>query len=218
MSDYAKHTPSTDALETLGTVHTGPEHRDAIHLGVEPVEAGQELIPGQHIGIFEGKAYIAGQRRKNKDGNRIVVKALGIVDPFLERPVSSGERFWLIVYPRQITSLRHVWEHPDFPASKETSVTDSDIDAVVKRLDGTHQAEQWIQAYADSLDLDYDELMDGADNWVATNDGRWGGQYLCKGGNLEGESTSPEFWEHYAVVRGIEVPAQHRQNFFTCSC
>lgn len=223
MSDYAKHTPSTDALETLGTIHTRAEYRDAIHLGVEPIEAGEKLAPGAHIGIHNGKAYSVGEHYPvgyPKDP-MFEVKGLGIVDPFLTRKVKEGERFWLVVYPRQITSLRHVWEHPDFPASqdlKPADLTDYEQDQVIRRLDGRHQAQQWIQDYADGLGLDYDELMEGADDWVATNDGRWGGQYLCKGGTLEGESTSPEFWEHYAKVRGVEVHEDHRTNFFTCSC
>lgn len=106
MSDSAdKRSVSTDALETLGMFHYKPEARDAIHLAVEPVEAGMILEPGQQIGIGEdGLAY-------DKEG----VKRLGIVDPFLPATVQKGSRFWLVVYPRQISSLRHVWEHPDFP-------------------------------------------------------------------------------------------------------
>lgn len=94
----------TDALATLGTIIDNTAARDAIHLAVEPVIAGENLHPGDHIFLRDGKAYGA-----------IGEKLLGIVDPFLTVPVAKGERFWLIVYPRQITSLRHVWEHPSFP-------------------------------------------------------------------------------------------------------
>lgn len=96
---------STDALETLGMIHYRPEGRDAIHLAVEPVEAGAPLNPGQHIKIDNGQA-VPGQPHGD---------AIGIVDPFLPRQVQEGERFWLVIYPRMVTSLRHVWEHPDLP-------------------------------------------------------------------------------------------------------
>jgi hypothetical protein len=110
MSDQSadKRSVSTDALETLGMIHFKPEFRDAIHLAVEPVEAGESLKPGQYIGIdpTDGKAYGG------------LIKKLGIVDPFIpHQGVKAGERFWLVVFPRQISSLRHVWEHPDFPPS-----------------------------------------------------------------------------------------------------
>lgn len=101
-----KRSVSTDALETLGMIHFRPEARDAIHLAVLPVEAGMPLKRGEDIGIgTDGKAY-------NKDAN---VKLVGIVDPFLPGSgAQRGDRFWLVVYPRMITSLRHVWDHPDF--------------------------------------------------------------------------------------------------------
>lgn len=111
-------TVATDALETLGLIHFKPEHRDAIHLAVEAVEAGEVISPGSDIGIaMNGKAYEAGMSRRIDDLVQNV-KALGIADPFLKKPVEEGNRFWLVVYPRQIKSLRHVWEHPDFPPSK----------------------------------------------------------------------------------------------------
>lgn len=113
MSD---RTPSTDALETLGMIHFKPEKRDAIHLAVEPVTAGHDLKPGEKIGVYNGKAFSAGSILDDgpDDPDPINITAQGIVDPFLPRGVEKGERFWFIMNPRMVSSLRHVWEHPDF--------------------------------------------------------------------------------------------------------
>jgi hypothetical protein len=108
--------PHTDALATLGTIHTQQEYRDAIHLGVEPVTAYGKILPGDHL---------RWQDQERRSVERCVPLlgdegAIGIADPFLFAPIMDGEPFWLVVYPRQITSLRHVWEHPNFPPSQET--------------------------------------------------------------------------------------------------
>jgi hypothetical protein len=96
----------TDALETLGTIIDDTQKRDAIHLAVEPVQADEKLYPGQHIGLkHNGKAGITGIPS-------------GIVDPFLSGPVFPDQWFWLVVFPRKITSLRHVWTHPAFDEKK----------------------------------------------------------------------------------------------------
>lgn len=108
-----KRSPSTDALETLGMVHYKPEKRDAIHLAVEPVTASMVLSPGQKIGIINGCAYITGMELGVT--RAIKVPYHGIVDPFLPCAVSAGEKFWFVMAPRMVQSLRHVWEHPDFP-------------------------------------------------------------------------------------------------------
>lgn len=104
-------TPITDALETLGMIHYKPEKRDAIHLAVEAVEAAYPLKPGQRIGIIKGKAY-GSLASLNEEEN---VPYHGIVDPFLTNGPKTGERFWFVMKPREVRSLRHVWEHPDFP-------------------------------------------------------------------------------------------------------
>lgn len=138
-----KRSVHTDALQTLGTIIT-EGGRDAIHLAVEPVIAGEQLRPGEHIGIIDGKAY------------SVVEKHLGIVDPFLGKSVLPGEKFWLIVYPRQITSLRHVWEHPDFP---EEGVTHEKLEIarlVANRLNGHSQ---WIKDFALELKLKPNESV-----------------------------------------------------------
>lgn len=118
MSNADKRSPSTDALETLGMIHFKPEARDAIHLAVEPVVASQKLFVGQKIGIVNGAAYPAGFTIQQVGKETITVPYHGIVDPFLPLPVNQGETFWFVMAPRMVQSLRHVWEHPDFPAGE----------------------------------------------------------------------------------------------------
>lgn len=198
-----KRSVHTDALATLGTIIDETAARDAIHLAVEPVIAGQELDPGDHIAILNGKAF------------RSREKALGIVDPFLEHYVKKGQRFWLIVYPRTITSLRHVWEHPAFSKELQEEAVDTESPQIVTF---SQFSQLWIRRYADDIGLDYDELMSAADDFVDTADDYYGGQYLVKGGLLEGVSTSNEFWEHYEAVRGVKIDNNKKRNFFSCSC
>lgn len=112
MSNAVKRTPHTDALETLGMIHYKEEHRDAIHLAVEPVTAAVDLNVGESIGILNGKAYPSGWLVGPVEEK---IPKHGIVDPFLPRGPSRGEKFWFIMNPRMVTSLRHVWDHPDFP-------------------------------------------------------------------------------------------------------
>lgn len=194
-----KRKVSTDALETIGNIIDEREKRDAIHLAVEPVVAQQLLRPGDHV--------TAGGFLVNPDD----AAAVGIVDPFLRTNVAKGQRFWLVVYPRQIHSLRHVWTHPAFPDAAEVA-------GEAPKLHGQSASEQWIRDYAARIDLTYNRLMGGADDWLASRkDSQWD-DYLVDGGTLEGVRTDPAFWDHYAIVRGIDVPTKDRENFFSCSC
>lgn len=112
MSD---RTPSTDALETLGMIHFKPEKRDAIHLAVDPVIAGQWLQVGERIGIVNGFAWTSGTRILNDVTKEyVIVPYHGIVDPFLPQPVQPTQSFWFVMAPRMVCSLRHVWSHPEF--------------------------------------------------------------------------------------------------------
>lgn len=115
MSHADKRTPVTDALETLGMIHFKPEHRDAIHLAVEPVKAGLPLSPGERIGIVDGFAYPAGYKLV-LENKTLVIPYHGIVDPFLPKGViTPGKSFWFVMAPRMVQSLRHVWEAEGFP-------------------------------------------------------------------------------------------------------
>lgn len=195
-----KRKVSTDALETLGTIITDGG-RDAIHLAVEPVEAGESLNKGEDLVLIEGKAFAAVHHPERKP--------LGIADPFLKERIQKGQKFWLLVYPRQITSLRHVWSHPDFPEDVTTDKAEPTELEISKA---------WIASFAEQLDQTYNRLMAAADMWVETDDGKYGGEYTYDNSETYKDHWDkfPEFWEHYKVVRGKEPVT--KESFFTCSC
>lgn len=217
-----KHTPSTDALETLGNIIHPNEKRDAIHLAVDPAHSDNYLNPGDHVRIVSPGKVV-----------RCAIGAgHGIVDPFLQRSVDPGEWFWLVVYPREITSLRHVWSHPAFRDEPTTApvvpypmpnlaATDPipkpftvPRPAKVRSLedDAIEESRRWIYNFADGLGLDYDELVEAAGDYLNHGD------YLVKGGDLEGEYVPDEFWDHYQVVKKEKVDENDRGSFFSCSC
>lgn len=137
----------------LGKIIEGERNRDAIHVAVAPVTAGERLSPGQHIGIIGD---VAG----------VTKEPIGIVDPFLPGPVFKGDRFWMFLYPYTITSLRHEWEHPAFTGKAKPP-------AICK---------EWLEAFAGESDIGLDELLRGAANYLDTGDhliqgGRWEGVY-----------------------------------------
>ncbi len=197
-----KRTVTTDALDTLGFIISPKEKRDAIHLAVEPSTAGEILKAGDHVSISlsDGKAY------KTKTG-----KGLGIVDPFLLEEVGHGEMFWLVVYPRQITSLRHVWEHSSFPLSGETDTNKypsaPEMQAPAPMV---HKSVSYVENVANNLGVTYKDLMDAAENKEKFGD------YWVRGGQFEGEYISDDFWEHYYKIKGGEY--QDHGNFLSCSC
>lgn len=192
MAHADKRSVATDALETLGAIIGENEKRDAIHLAVYPAVAAHRLKPGDHVGLDEdGKASTS-------------VKLIGIVDPFLPALIKPGERFWLVIYPRQITSLRHVWEHPDFPDSQETKTAGESEEQ--------RDSRQWIEAFAENVGLSYSELMKGTLKYIED------GECLNRGDLLEGQYVPKEFWRHYQHVTGRVVNKSDQQDFFTCSC
>lgn len=195
-------TPHTDALATLGTVIGPGEARDAIHLAVEPVIAGETLRPGDHVGLKDGYA------QKNAR------PLLGIVDPFLDNPVIIGDRFWLIIYPRRITSLRHVWEHPDIPSTPVDPKPSDDLESDRKKA----RARMAIEMIADGLGVDPDELIRHAGRYVADRKrGGWG-DYWIEGDRFEGVVLPDMFWPHYETLTGETVEEAHRGSIFSCSC
>lgn len=179
----------------LGEIITTEQNRDAIHIAVVPVVAAQRLRPGERVWMDDGKAALG------------AINSIGVVDPFLPitTTVEPGQKFWLYLNPGSITSLRHEWTHPAFEAV-----------AIVPK--GMGSDERWLRDYADGLGLHYNRLMEGAEDWIRSKErGSWG-EYLVDGGTLEGECTSPEFWERYERFKGLSLSDEVKENFFSCSC
>lgn len=191
---FAKHTVSTDALDTLGNIISGGESRDAIHLAVDPIEAGTTLAPGDHVVIKEGKAVRAPG----------IGKGVGIVDPFLQDVVKKGDWFWLVVYPRTITALHHVWEHPDFAAADTTGKGASE------RWLRNFVDQQGVHAYEDDQGTTFDQFID-----AALRAPGYGYMTLPFDGN---GSLPPEFWTHVERYTGTKIPQEGRTDYFSCAC
>jgi len=193
---------TTDALETLGTIHTKEEKRDAIHLAVEPVKAGEPLEPGAHVRVIDGVAKTAPR-----------TECQGIVNHSSVGTVRKGSSFWFVMYPGMVHSLRHVWVHPDFPDVPE--VSDDGEPQGTKRVAkrALDRAKAFITEHADALNLSYADLMEHADEYVRS------GNYYVGGAEAEGYVIPEEFWEHWEMITGRTVSdGRHRGNFISCSC
>ena len=107
----------------LGVAPPVHSERDAIHVAVIPVVAGQQLSPGEHVGRLADGTF----------GNTLD-RLLGVVDPFLKQLVEKGQTFWLVLYPNSISGMRHHWSPPAFPMG----------DGSNKRS----ESEAWLRDYA----------------------------------------------------------------------
>jgi hypothetical protein len=193
-----KRSVSTDALATLGTIITDGG-RDAIHLAVEPVIAGENLKVGEDIGV-------------EKDGTasaREGITKVGIVDPFLKKAVKKGEMFWLIVYPRQITSLRHVWEHPNFPTTSIPKESKEDVELEFSKKWMTKWA---IRHMSDDYYGHEEHLSDESAYANAINAGKNNsvGCYEDAADHIDNE-----WWDHWEKITGLKGK---RDGYFSCSC
>lgn len=115
--------------------------RDAVHIAIAPIIAGEDLKPGQRVMLREGLAVA------DSDG-----QSIGVVDPFLKHRVLAGTRVWLFLYPNTITSLRHDWTHPALDEAARLHPTNP------RRA----IAEEWIRGYATEVGLSYDAVMEAA--------------------------------------------------------
>jgi hypothetical protein len=217
----------TDALATLGTAPLGADaRRDAIHIAVEPVLAGERLRPGEHITVKDGVAWSADSTGE--------YEGLGIVDPFLAATLRPGQRFWFLMYPRMVTSLRHVWAHPAFPDEEGTPAVvpavDHSLAAQVDRVtEARAKSERWLRDYIANSNFSgwsYEEVLEvahggsagkkDADGYLEYGSISHRGSYILTYGSDSYGSIPDEFWDHIEVVTGKKVA--HRAEYFSCSC
>ena len=171
----------------LGKLITTLQQRDAIHIAVAPVVAAESLQGGDRVGLLpDGRA-----TTKVKD-------AVGIIDPFFQETVRSGERCWLFLFPGTVTSLRHEWIHPAFDGDKT-------------------MAEAWLREYAANVrpydvegfgkDYAYQRFMEDVRDGTIFYYGR-----DCHG--LDEVDDADELFRNLSIVLGHKVNG----DCFTYSC
>jgi hypothetical protein len=154
---------------------------------------------------------------------------IGIVDPFINRidegcgnRIFVGERFWLVIYPRKINSLRHVWTHPDIP---DDDIKENPVNKKSEIEKSKEWVNEWIESMLNSYDsygyyaeddykekITYETIMKGAKDYLKTED------YMCEGPFFEDYIVPDEFWIHFEIITGNSIPTEKKRSFFTCSC
>lgn len=203
-----KRSVATDALEVLGMVITDKKvGRDAVHLACFPAKTFDSLTgPGAHVGLLE-------------DGRISVfaAKPIGIVDPFLPGLVVAGQEVLVLVYPRTIESLRHVWSHPDIPEENTSVLVQTGVsmpplkaptvEDLIGRLDFVGRQLEWPLTGKQLF-----EHMDGEPYHVVYGD------------DASGEIKIPgDCWDMYTVIFGMPAANDPREPgnnglYFSCSC
>ena len=93
----------------IGELITGPaKNRDAIHVPIiEAIIAEGEgfIAPGTALTLVkEGDSFIAYSNKSNP---------VGVVDPFINKHLRPGDRFYLWLRPDSTKKLWHDWTHKD---------------------------------------------------------------------------------------------------------
>ena len=181
---------------SIGSMIEGVAHRDAIHIAIAPVIAGEpDLRPGTRIGFAAFSNEIV---RARKDG-------IGIVDPFLSETPLKGQRFYMLLLPNTITSLRHDWSHPAFSSHE-------------KHGGETAASEEWLMNYAFRVreydaergrEYAYGKFMEDVRN----------GTIFYYGSDCHGAydvKEADELYRHLSVVLERDVGPDSFE--FSCSC
>lgn len=173
----------------LGKLAPETATRDAIHLAVAPLVAGQKLDPGDYIGLgSNGEAFL-----RDRDTDSFGA-SIGIVDPFLRRSVNKGERFYGVLLPNTITGMHHEWRHPAFDALPTR-----------EQVDVSH-ATTVLNKYAREQGVSYGRLMDIIDSG-------------SRGKDEHMDSQVPDYiWDAWESVTGEKADSDRREQYFSCAC
>lgn len=174
----------------LGQLIECEVHRDAIHIAVAPVTAGEKLRPGEDIGVDGSTA------------KADIVPLVGIVDPFLKKAVFPGQRFYVFLYPGTITSLRHEWVHPAFGGGP---CPPPEMDA--------NAARTIIEKFGHATGLSYERVMEAAKDYLESS------EYIHNGENESYKDADwDSMWKAYEFLTGRKIDDGEKGWFFSCSC
>lgn len=105
--------------------------RDAVHIPVIAMTAGERLLPGQAVNLVklemtEEEAFYYSGPGAEAFASR--GPGDGIVDPYLGAPVEKGGLFWMFM--RKIDGQpRHDWDHPKLRSTRDIAHHDGETSA-----------------------------------------------------------------------------------------
>lgn len=171
----------------LGELIAGDQERDAVHVAIEPVVAGDNLSAGQGVGLFN-------YTHIGREVVGVTDSLIGIVDPFLKSDVLEGQKFWMFLYPNTVTGMRHDWSHPSFEKWRPSKDA---ADAWMERF-----AEKHTAPYEGDRVYSPDELIEAAHEYLRSGD-----RMVQQGDeSLRDDTDSREFWKYYEIITGDAVP------------
>ncbi len=172
----------------LGQTPNGA-YRDAIHIAVICVVAGEDLLVGQDVSVEKSIAF----GRSGSGGD------IGVVDPFLELNLDKGDQFWLFLYPNTVTSMQHHWEHPSFnPQAIPPSGNYGDPEGVSKRF---------LEALCATYGVRWSDFE------YAYVEGE--GIHMGENDSANDMKDDPDFLWHFQNVFG---KPPHEDGYFSCAC
>jgi len=215
----------------LGQLIKEPVERDAVHIAVIPVQAGDDhIIPGEPLKFAWGSRSVV-LRCTDYDPEN----AVGVADPFLftrpnkegpitishpdyreidERPTSirKGDWFWMFLLPGSVTGMRHHYYCAAIDTPPRMPV---------------NEHEDWLREFAQRWNFDYDEMISAATSPKPPEEPKslWDAQdYICaRGQDLHSAGELGDdlrlFWEHIEGLTQQKYSAVHKQHVgWTCTC
>ena len=193
----------------LGKLIEEPVERDAVHVAIVPMIAGEPLERGERFRLQYGEKNVALSGIYNSDE-----ECVGIVDPFLNvEYVEEGEQFWGMLFPQTVTGMRHHWQHPAFDETEVVEETDTP-----NPNPNPNEHEVWLREFADRWNFDFTELIEagsgiGDQDWVTSR-----GRNLHHANELD-DGDHELFWEHLEGFMEAEFNQEHRNKMvWSCTC
>ncbi len=198
----------------------GPEiRRDAVHVAIMPMIAAEELSPGDSVALTADGTQAFRRARTMSEWDDAKQEMLyvplegsiGIVDPFLNGRIEQGQRFWLLIYPGQVTTLQHYWTHPAFILDfVKPSVPPAPA------LPDKAESERWLRAYAlrywqySAPEEGYQKLLQQMQSGTPTYEG----MDMHSLGDLH---DADELRRHAEIVLGRKIDYGTFE-YFSCTC
>lgn len=174
------------------------QSRDAVHIAVVPVTAGEDLRPGEKLRVTFDSLLSSEYVVMNGDYNEDYI---GRADPFIEGwQIKKGAKFWMWLRPGTITGLKHVWTHPTLDGKREP----------------VSKSELWLRQFADKWNFDYHNMIENSLKKTGSITAR--GKDLHSATGLD-PGDEDLFWQHIEALTNRKLSTKHKEEFcWSCTC